>query len=133
MSITPLPTPTAGDLAHLESCDSSVRLRRLVEIGIVRHLVAGLVSKGHTITVDDGCDEGDEPVKNSEASIAIIDAAFAVDECYLFVHPPGEAEPHGWVRLIFGNGADCLVDYTTNLDALLKPTNDYAEALSAWF
>lgn len=31
-----------------------------------------------------------------------------------------------WVKLIPGNGADVLSDHTTNLEAVLKPVNDFA-------
>jgi hypothetical protein len=31
-----------------------------------------------------------------------------------------------WVRLVPGNGADVIVDYTTNLENTLKPANDFA-------
>jgi len=34
-----------------------------------------------------------------------------------------------WIKFMTGNGADALSDYTTNLEAILKPVNDLAEKL----
>jgi hypothetical protein len=31
-----------------------------------------------------------------------------------------------WVRLTPGNGADVITDYTTNLETIIKPVNDFA-------
>lgn len=31
-----------------------------------------------------------------------------------------------WVRLVPGNGADVLVDFTANLEKIIKPVNDFA-------
>ena len=31
-----------------------------------------------------------------------------------------------WVRLVPGNGADVIVDYTTNLEATIKPVSEFA-------
>jgi hypothetical protein len=33
-----------------------------------------------------------------------------------------------WVRLVPGNGADVIVDYTTNLEDTIKPVNEFANA-----
>ena len=34
----------------------------------------------------------------------------------------------GWVYLVYGNdGYDVIADYTTNLEPLLKPVNEYAD------
>jgi hypothetical protein len=136
--VHPLPTPTAWDLQHLASCDGSVRLRRLVELAIVRKVAADLIAAGYLITVDDG---EDEPVKNSTDVDAIIDAAFAVDEAYLRVAPNPANESRaavrnrsGFVRLIFGNtGWDAVSDYSVNLEEALKPSSDYADLMCQWF
>lgn len=32
-----------------------------------------------------------------------------------------------WVRLVPGNGPDVISDYTTNLETILKPVNDFAK------
>lgn len=128
--VHPLPVPTAWDLTHLASCDSSVRLRRLVELTIVRKLTTDLIAAGYLITVDDG---EDEPVRGSKDVDAIMDAAFAVDEAYLRVRKPG-MPVRSFVRLIFGNtGWDVISDYGTDLDEVLQPVNDYADLMCEWF
>lgn len=127
-----LPIPSPADLVLIERCDPPVRLRRLIELGVVHHLLTEIVStKGLTITVEDG---DDEPVKRCTDIEAIVDAIFAVDDCKLTVHKPGpRGGALGVIRLVLGNdGWDVISDYTTNLEDLLAPTNAYAEALSAW-
>jgi hypothetical protein len=37
-----------------------------------------------------------------------------------------EAGYEYWVRLVPGNGADVIVDYTTNLEDTIKPVNEFA-------
>lgn len=36
-----------------------------------------------------------------------------------------------WVRLVLGNGADVISDYTANLEETLKPVNEFAAQFSA--
>lgn len=128
--VHPLPIPTAWDLQHLATCHSSVRLRRLVELAIVRKVATDLIADGYLITVDDG---DDEPVRNSKDLDAIIDAAFAVDEAYLRVRKPG-MPVRSFVRLIYGNtGWDVVSDYGTDLEEVLKPSSEYADQMCEWF
>lgn len=127
-TLTPLPTPTAWDLQHLETCHSSVRIRRLIELGVVRKLVSHAIAEGHTITVYDG---EEWPVKRSTDIDLIIDHAFSTDESWLRVF--AGTEYLGEVFLVYGNsGWDVINDYHVSLEGLLGPVNDYAEQLSAW-
>ena len=130
MPIAP-PTPTKQDLAHLKTCDSSVRFRRLVELAIVRKLVTDVIAAGHSITVYDG---EDRPVKRSKDVDLILEHAFSVDECWLNIRALGDSGVLGTVLLVYGNtGWDVISDYHVSLESLLKPANEYAEKLSAWF
>jgi hypothetical protein len=132
MTLIALPIPTAVDLALIEECDSSVRVRRLIELAVVRHACRRIVLlMGYSISVDDG---GDEPVTQIKDIDAIVTAAFAVDGCRLYVHEPAtNKSPYGWIYLVFGNdGWDVISDHSVNLEELLKPTMEYAEQLSAW-
>jgi hypothetical protein len=36
----------------------------------------------------------------------------------------------GWVQFYFENGAECLSDYTVNLEGVLAPVNAFAETLA---
>jgi len=67
---------------------------------------------------------------------ALIDESFRVemsdqDGGGLFVyawenHEDRPAKFNYWVRLVPGNGADVIVDYTTNLETTLKEVNEFA-------
>jgi len=49
---------------------------------------------------------------------------------FVYAAADGGSKPKGgydyWVRLMPGNGADVIVDYTTNLEAILKPVSEFA-------
>lgn len=126
-----LPTPTPMDLTLIEQCDPSVRYRRRVELALVRKLCGVIIDAGNVISVNDG---GDYPVKYSINVDEIIDACFAVDECWLIVRDGSpERNKLGSIYLVFGNdGWDAINDYHVSLEGLLKPVNDYAEQLSEW-
>jgi hypothetical protein len=51
------------------------------------------------------------------------------DEDRLLVYNQGEQRTFGWVLFIYGNGEDVLSDYTTNLEAALRSTNDFANTM----
>lgn len=54
---------------------------------------------------------------------------------YLYAAENGGHKPRDgykfWVRFTPGNGADVLMDYTTNLETIIKPANILAEKLQA--
>ncbi len=49
---------------------------------------------------------------------------------FVYAAEDGGQKPEGgynyWVRLVPGNGVDVIVDYTTNLETMLKPACDLA-------
>ena len=49
---------------------------------------------------------------------------------HIYAAPDGGDMPEGgykhWVRLTLGNGADIISDCSTNLEAILKPAEDFA-------
>lgn len=49
---------------------------------------------------------------------------------FLYAVPDAGDKPNDgykyWVRLVLGNGADVISDYTTNLERLLEPVNKFA-------
>lgn len=130
-TLCPLPTPTAWDIEHLKTCHSSVRVRRLIELGLIRKMVVHLIETGFSITVNDGGD--DIALRRSTSEPEIMDAIFAVDEATLILHEKGSGKRYGYVTIVLGNsGWDAIADYAVNLDTYLQPISDYAEALSAW-
>lgn len=139
-TLTPLPIPTASDLVRLQRYDSAARVRGLIEMGCVRRLVEEILKNSHMdITVDDGGDDGgddgDEPVKRSREIEEIIEAVFAVDESRIYIHDSrykSPINPFAWVDIIGGNGPDLFTDYSTNIETIMEPVNDYAESLAEW-
>ncbi|CAB4158637.1 hypothetical protein UFOVP707_16 [uncultured Caudovirales phage] len=128
MPLLPLPAVQAEDLPLLESCDSSVRFRRFIEILLVRKLLDVVIEAGYVVSVDDG---EDVPVRGSTDRREILDATFAVDECRLALGHEGK--PSGSIFLVFGNsGWDSISDNSLRLEELLAPVTEYAEQLSEW-
>ena len=69
---------------------------------------------------------------------ALIDEGFRIEASdqdggglFIYAAEDGGKKPKDgynyWVRLVPGNGADVLSDYTTNLETVLKPVNEFAE------
>lgn len=131
MPLLRLPAVQAEDLPLLESCDSSVRFRRFIEILVVRKLLDVVIEAGYDVTVDDG---EEFPVERSTDRRAILDAVFAVDECCVTVRcDDGRAIRAGRIFLVLGNsGWDSISDHSAILEDLLAPVNEYAEQLSEW-
>ena len=81
---------------------------KILEDAIVGKVISALIADGYRIEM---CDQ-------DGGGLFVYAAADA-----------GEKPSHGydfWVRLVPGNGADVIVDYTTNLEATLKPVNAFA-------
>ncbi len=128
-NLIPLPLPTETDLVRLERYDSGVRVRALVEMAIVKRLLIDLHAAGLSISIDDGEEVRTYPEFDLDL---MVDDAMAVDECHIITERQGKAS--GVVFLVFGNsGFDVVCDYSTSLNEVLQPANDYADALSAWF
>lgn len=49
---------------------------------------------------------------------------------FVYAAAMGGTKPKGgyeyWVRLVPGNGPDMIVDYTTNLETILKPAHEFS-------
>lgn len=82
----------------------------ILEAAILGKLVATLIEEGYRIELSD-VDGG-----------GLFLYAVPVDE------DNGQKPARGynyWVRLVPGNGTDLIVDYTTNLENIIKPVNDF--------
>lgn len=81
---------------------------RLLEDAIVGKVVTSLIDEGFRVEVSDQDGGG----------------------LFVYAAPDGGNKPKTgydyWVRLVPGNGTDVIVDYTTNLEAVIKPANDLA-------
>ena len=77
-----------------------------------------------------------ENILVGKAISALLDEGFQAhveyrEDGYTWVYASEDGRmPRGgynhWIKFMTGNGADALVDYTTNLEATLKPVSDLA-------
>lgn len=116
-----------------ELCATCRRMK--VEADIVGRVVDAMRGAGFALRVNDG--ESMRPEKPTTDRAAIVAELIETDDDLLEIFeviPPGGAKPYrriGWVRFVYGNdGYDVVSDYTTNLEQLLKPINDYADTLA---
>ena len=117
----------------------SVKMRQEVEDKIVRQFVKDALAKGYLLAVslERGYDI-DEMLIASDDENKIMEAAFAGDECHIFVQrkddlpvEDGQVVSAGYVYCVFGNdGWDVISDYSTNLEELLTEANKIADHYS---
>lgn len=97
------------------------------EQAIVVRLVNDLLAAGLTISVWNGGDEAE--IDDSDNAEAIFAELAASDQDELTMrHGKGGAYA-GWIRLVWGNDADVISDYTTRLEDILNGANKLAEEL----
>lgn len=84
---------------------------QILEDAIVGKVIGALVDDGYRIEISDQDGGG----------------------LFVYAMPDGGKMPKDgakfWVRLVLGNGADVIVDYTTNLEATIKPINDFVATI----
>lgn len=109
------------------NADSRAVAQRIkLEGRVARKIVRALLAAGYSITVFDG---EEETVIRCRQFASIINAMNTTDQDYLLVYKAGSEKRHGWVRFIYGNdGWDVVNDYTTNLESLMAPINDWSES-----
>ncbi len=128
----------------------NVKLWQLIERRILLAVVRECLRLGYALNVDNGGDDFELPSPTTERK-AIMAACMAADEDRLYVYRPrvegdkpmlekrwnssGSTEQWtflGWVLFVYGNdGFNVVSDYTTNLEAVLKPANALAEKYGA--
>lgn len=111
----------------------SVRARILVERRIIRRLVNDLLVAGFQVEVWDGEETALQPSIDIDA---IMGAIMTTDDDHLYVYKT-EADGtrpkahFGWIQLVYGNdGYDVVSDYTVNLEEVLKPSAELADAIA---
>jgi len=117
--------PEAPKLCHV--CQ-----RIAVEHDICTRMVDALLASGFSLNVNNG-GQDDELMQASRNRSAILAAMFATDVEHLRVYKDTGARmiAVGWILFVYGNdGWDVISDYTTNLDAVLQPVNEYADTLA---
>lgn len=100
------------------------RSRIRCEERIAKRIIRDMLKAGYSISVNDG---EETTLLKSKNLKAIIEAMFTTDEDYLLITKQGFK---GWVRFIYGNdGWDVVNDYTTNLEPIMAPINEWSEGL----
>lgn len=118
------PHPKLKPLSHY---DKDVRGRIQTERAVCRKLIRALHAAGYKLRV---VSTDDYETKVGEGEAGLMRALFNLDDAFLVPHTVC-GTPHGWVRLVFGNdGWDVVSDYTTDLEPVLAPVNDYADSFS---
>jgi hypothetical protein len=119
------PFTTAANKAR-ENGSRELATRIEIEGRIFGRACSALIASGWLLDLNDG---EETVITGSDSITALRAAAFSTDEDYLIAH---KGDERGWVRFIYGNdGHDVISDYTTNLEDVLKPVNDYADTLAA--
>lgn len=81
---------------------------RILEDAIVGRLIGTLIEEGYRVEISDQDGGG----------------------LFVYAEPDGGEKPvdgwNYWVRLQPGNGADVIVDHTTNLESVLAPVSAFA-------
>jgi hypothetical protein len=102
----------------------AIKARARMEASIVLRLLETLIAAGYSVSVDDG--DGDAQSGTVEKLAGII---FSVDAS--LVEVCRGRKWIGTVSLVLGNdGWDVISDYTTSLEDIIKPANDYADRLA---
>lgn len=101
---------------------------REFERKIVRMTIDAVLAAGRKAAWNhDSYIEDDDTFYASDSSEETLDDAFACNDLRLWVDPL-DFPNRGWIWFVFGsNGYDVISDYTTNIEELLKPINDYCD------
>ena len=95
-----------------------------VEKLIIRRALNELLAAGYTLGVYNG---EETTLTHSASSDAIMRALGTTDEDHILVYRSGEKSSFGWICLVYGNGWCVISDYTTNLEDVLDPVENFAE------
>lgn len=103
--------------------------RIAVEAEIVEKTVDALLAAGYMLQTD--IMEDARPHAPAADRAAILAEMMDVDDEYLGAFQADDlGKPLAWVRFVYGNdGYDVISDYTTNLESILAPINEFADSL----
>lgn len=98
-----------------------------IERKIVRDLAALLIGAGMPVTVDHPDEESHELEASTDLD-AIEAAAFEfVDGIWLLTNKADNGKYDSWIRVVFGREAECVSNYSTDLQAVIQPVLDWCE------
>jgi len=103
--------------------EPSVRARALLELEIVCALIRRANDCGFYLGIHA---LSNRVRSDNELKKELFDLDEATVEVY--ADEPASPQPHGWIRLVFGNnGYGLISDYSTNLETFLAPVKEVAE------
>lgn len=109
----------------MPACQTCHRIA--LERDIVTRTIDALLTAGYIVKES----EDDTWHNTKEHTLALL---FDLDDAFLMATSSANESNHthsGWVRFVFGNdGWDVISDYTTNLEDVLKPVNDYVDSIA---
>lgn len=117
------------DLSLSNSPEAQLQRRIAMEKEIFGRVVDAGVKAGFKLRLHNG-DDWTGPKTDNRKQLK--EDCFQTDEDKLFFYKPDQEKGtyYGWVYFVYGNdGHDVISDYTTNLESVLKPVNDYADTL----
>ena len=89
------------------------------ERNAARKVVKALLGAGYVVSINDG---EETTVERSADKKELFAALWTTDEDYILAHDKETGKQVGWVYLVYGNGAEDLInDYTTNLESAIRP------------
>ena len=110
-----------------KACSTCRRIE--IEQEVVTKVVDAFLAAGYTLQTD--LQEERRPECPTSDREAILFEMMQVDDEFLGVFQGGDhLTPIGWVRFVYGNdGWDVVSDYSTNLERIMRPINEYADSL----
>jgi hypothetical protein len=93
------------------------RLANRIESVLARAVVCALLNAGYSVAVDNGEDKLTTPSRKYDTIIGFM---AQTDDEVLYASIPG-LEGRPWVKLIYGNGEDCISDFSMALDKVISP------------
>lgn len=105
---------------------------------ILERLVRDLLAEGYRVNVNDNNADRETHVEKSDNLHDIMAAIFKADidaddytlDIMRAANPEGSQWDHcGWIRVIEGNGASVISNYSTNLEKVVGPANALAYEL----
>jgi hypothetical protein len=126
------------DRPTVRTCPTCKRIRN--EKAVVERTVTALLAHGYQLNVNNGGDDYELPAFTTDRA-AVLAAMMETDDELLVTKDPrpemlgpdahGNARNGGWVRFVYGNsGEEVINDYTLNLEDALATVNAYAEGLA---
>lgn len=107
-----------------KACHTCQRIA--IEQEMVTKVVDAFLAAGYSLQTD--LQEDPRPEEPTSDRVIILAELMETDDEFMGVFKNGER--HGWVRFVYGNdGYDVVSDYTTNLEEIMKPINEYADSL----